>query len=104
MPSHEQWITDGARITDPNVLAMLRTHIEEVGPLIIEHRHFKGSAAPDRMIISEFEDLLSLLQDRASPGDSFFVWSFDEACRDENPICHGKVPDSEGRTPAGGAY
>jgi hypothetical protein len=44
--------------------------------------------------------------DRWGPGPNIhvWVWRFDSLCRNDNALTHGKVPDTDGRVPAGGAY
>ena len=44
------------------------------------------------------------LAEAVRPGDSLWLWRFDELCRDDNSLAHGKVPDDRGRVPKGGAY
>jgi len=102
--SAEQWTTDGLRITDSEVLSRLRTIIDDESPLIIEHRFYRGSRAPKRFVCDDFKDLENYLGKCAQPGDSFYVWRFAECCKDTLIVERGKVPDSSGRVPIGGAY
>jgi hypothetical protein len=46
----------------------------------------------------------NILAEAVRPGDSLWLWRFDELCRDDNSLAHGKVPDERGRVPKGGAY
>lgn len=102
--STDMWTTDGLRITDDDVMQRLRNILEQ-SALIIEHRFFLGGRAPHLFICEDPEELERYVLNEARPGDSFWIWSFELVCRDENPVIGGaKVPDSEGRVPKGGAY
>ena len=54
--------------------------------------------------MDSFEKLAEYLREQTRPGDSIYMWRYDELCRDDNALAAGKVPDAEGRTPARGAY
>lgn len=98
------WSTDGARITDPAVLERVRRVVDEEGPIIVEHRFYRGSAAPERRIFGDADDFRAYLDAHASAGDAIWVWSFAAVCGDDAALVHGKCPDDEGRVPARGAY
>src|SRR5580765_2361100 len=95
------WTIDGKRITDPGVLLQLRSVLEDESPLIVEHRFYRGASAPHRFVCDSFETLERYLATNARPGDHFWFWRYEDCCRDDNSIEHGKVPDSEGRVPSG---
>ncbi len=67
-------------------------------------RFFRGSRAPHRFVCDDFEELLEYILREGVPGDSFYFWRFVDCCSLDNADIKGKVPDSEGRTPIGGAY
>jgi hypothetical protein len=100
----DEWTVDGNRITDDDVLSRLRETIESESALIVEHRVYRGSRSPSRFICNEFESLERYLRENTQPGDSFYIWRFEDCCRDDNVAEAGKVPDSEGRIPRTGAY
>lgn len=72
-------------------------------PLIVEHRHYRGSSAPTRLFIEERDEWDAFLAGVA-PGDSVYVWELGQACRPDNTLVAAKAADSRGRTPRGGAY
>jgi len=96
------WVV-GASTTDVERLARLRSVLEE-SFVIVEHRFYFGSRAPHIFVVDNFDDLDAYLREKTRPGDSLWFWRYDELCRDDNPITHGKVPDARGLVPDGGAY
>ena len=100
----DEWVVDGARITDPEILERLKAIIENESPLIVEHRSYRGASAPPRLIFDSADAFEEYFRDRTRPGDSFYIWAFEACCTDERVIARGKVPDEEGRTPRGGSY
>ena len=81
---------------------VLRLTLEE-SFVIVEHR-FLGGPGPRVTVFSEFDELQQYLRQNARPGDSIWCWRYDQLCRDDNSLTHGKYPDAQGRTPRGGAY
>ncbi len=100
---NDDWSKAGANILSPDLLAKIRAALEQE-PLILEHWHYYGSRAPDRMIFEDYEDFLTYLKSHARPGDSFHIWGYAALCRDDNELVWGKYPDEKGRTPRRGAY
>ena len=101
--SDDQWTVAGSRITD-ELLHRLQSMIENESDLIVEHRFYRGGRAPHRFVCSDFSELARYLKTRAAAGDSFLFWRFEDCCRDDNSVESGKLPDSQGRVPTGGAY
>jgi hypothetical protein len=101
---NDEWTGEGVRITDPHELESLKYVLEEKSALIVEHRFYRGSRAPRRVVFERFEDLDRYIAGNGSPGDAFCFWSFEACCRDDNLLRSGKIPDANGRTPRGGAY
>ena len=100
----DEWSTSGpTNFLSPDVLARIKSELER-GPVIVEHWHYRGSRAPDRLVFEDFEDVVEYAQTKARPGDAFHVWAFAGLCRDENTLASGKIPDAQGRTPKRGAY
>ena len=93
----------GPSILAAETLAALRSALEET-PLIVEHRFYRGSRAPDRLVFDDYERLEAYLREQTRPGDSFWVWRYDLLCRDDNSLARGKVPDADGFVPARGPY
>jgi hypothetical protein len=92
----------------PNILAEdVLGHVAKVleqSPVIVEHWFYRGASAPERRVFDDMADLHVYLTEAARPGDKLWLWRFDELCRDDNALAHGKVPDERGRVPKGGAY
>lgn len=100
----ERWSCDRIRITDDEVKRRIRRITEEQSSVIVEHRCFRRGRAPRRFICDNYETFDEYLSKETSPGDSFYLWSFEDCCRDDNYSETGKVPDHSGRVPYGGAY
>lgn len=98
------WIADGDTITSREVLDRLRHVLDTESALIVEHRFYRGSSSPWRFVCEDVATLEEYLRTKARAGDSFYVWSFEDCCREDNTVGRGKIPDSEGRVPLGGAY
>ncbi len=98
----DNWQT-GQHILEETVLSELKTFLEST-PLIIEHWFYRGSSAPDRFVVDNYDDLKEHLEKHSKPGDAFYIWRFDLMCKEENTILQAKYPDEQGRVPKGGAY
>jgi hypothetical protein len=99
----DEWTVGGA-VLDDAALARLKKILDEESPVIVEHRFYRGSSEPHRLVVSDHDELVTYLRTRGQPGDSFWFWAFDRCCTDGNSAAHGKLPDAEGRVPIGGAY
>jgi hypothetical protein len=100
----DDWRSDGAKITDPNTLQIIRHCLGTDGPIIVEHWFYRGSRAPDRLIFNEAKDFEEYLNLHAFAGDAIHVWNYPDACRDDNELAHGKCPDDNGLVPKCGPY
>lgn len=87
----------------PDRQAMIREALEQTA-VIVEHWFYRGSRSPDRLVFDDFEELEEYLRTQARPGDAIHVWRYDELCRDDNSLTHGKYPDTDGKVPRRGAY
>lgn len=92
------------RINSPESLAAIQSCLESQGPIVVEHRFYRGACAPHRMVFDEFEKFAEYLNTQTFAGDSIWVWSFDAVCREDNSLTHGKCPDEHGEMPERGAY
>ena len=99
----DQWTLDESKQLGRH-LPHLRAVIENESALIVEHRFYKGARAPQRLIFDDFERLEAYIKVEAAPGDSFYVWKFEESCPSEGAFVAAKIPDAEGKVPLGGAY
>ena len=75
----------------------------ESGVLIVEHWHYRGSRAPTRLFVDDLDEWQEFVS-RVIPGDAVYVWEFGKLCRVDNALLAAKAPDTQGRTPQGGAY
>ncbi|MEO8840183.1 MAG: hypothetical protein ABI704_01345 [Kofleriaceae bacterium] len=97
------WSMDGPNILSPEQLRKIELALEH-SFVILEHRFYNGSRAPAVTVFDDFKVLDEYLRANARPGDSIWCWRYEELCRDDNSLAHGKMPDEQGRTPRGGAY
>lgn len=104
MSEADDWSVDGRNILTPDRLEAIRRVLEDVGPVIIEHGHYRRARSRTRLIFEDYEKFTEYLATRAGPGDAFWVWDFFACCRDDNSLANGKYPDAGGRVPKGGAY
>jgi len=100
----DEWTPDGRVILSDENLDAIRKTLEDVGAVIVEHRFYRGSRSPDRFVFDDFDDFLEYVNGRSRPGDAFYIWSFEELCKDENTLAHGKYPDADGCVPKRGSY
>jgi len=100
----DEWSSEGKRITDESALSRVRQVLEEESPLIIEHRFYRGASAPHRFVCDDAEKFESYLREKTKAGDSFWLWRYQDLCKDDNVFERGKIPDAAGRVPLGGAY
>jgi uncharacterized SAM-dependent methyltransferase len=103
MTATDDWSNSGANILAPELLTEIRNLLERQ-PVILEHRLYRGSSAPLRLIFDEYEDFLNHLKSHARPDDRVLIWGYSDLCRDDNELVDAKYPDPMGRTPRGGAY
>jgi hypothetical protein len=100
----DRWTTEGPKIDAPENLEAVRRVLEEQGPVIVEHWHYRGSRAPDRLVFDEYEEFARYLEQQCVAGDAVHVWDYAALCRDDNHLVYGKCPDENGQVPRGGAY
>jgi hypothetical protein len=100
----DEWVSDGHKILSAENLERIRKTLEDEGPIIVEHRFYRGSRLPDRLIFDDLDDFTRYVQTHARSGDAFHVWSFASVCKDENVIASGKYPDEDGCVPKKGTY
>lgn len=98
------WSVNGNKTNDPAALDAIRQCLDKEGPIIVEHMHYRGSRAPDRLVFDDIDDFTSYLDINAIAGDAIHVWSFGAVCRDDNELVGGKCPDENGMIPKRGAY
>ena len=99
----DRWGTEAPSVVASERLAAIKKAFEH-SAIIVEHRFYRGSCAPDHMVFEDYEDFEEYLRTRVRPGDSLWFWRYNELCRDDNCLTHGKYPDADGMVPSGGAY
>lgn len=102
--TRQGWTLDGPNILSPEIVKVVEQTLLRRGSIIVEHRIMNGGGNPYKLVFDDLEDFMDHLKEHAKPGDHILVWCYDELCRNDNFITRGKMPDSEGRTPIGGAY
>jgi hypothetical protein len=103
MTATDEWTKAGVSILATESLEKIRRVLDEQ-PIIVEHRFFRSSSSPSRLIFDEYEDFFDYVKSQARAGDHFLIWAYSELCRNDNSVAHGKYPDGLGRVPLGGAY
>ena len=64
MSEADHWSMAGANIFAPDLLDRIRDIVKQQ-PIIVEHRLYRSSSAPIRLIFDEYEDFLNHLRSRA---------------------------------------
>jgi hypothetical protein len=90
-------------VLNGEAMAAVRAALEET-PVIVEHRFYRGSRAPERLVFDDIEAFEKHVHLNTGAGDSIWVWRFSDLCRDDNAVVWGKVPDQGDRVPKSGAY
>ena len=99
----DNWGTDAPSVLAPERLAAIKQALQG-SAIIVEHRFYRGSCAPDSLVFDDYDDFEEYLRTKVSAGDSLWFWRYADLCRDDNCVTHGKYPDTDGRVPSGGAY
>lgn len=100
----DEWTQEGRKINTEANLALIRHTLEEKGPIILEHRFYRNASAPDRLVFDDFENFTEYLESHGFAGDSLYIWSFADVCREDNTLANAKCPDDNGYVPLRGAY
>ena len=99
----DNWNENGQKILSEKNLNQIKEKLER-GPIIVQHCFYRGGSCPRIYGFDDLEEFEEHLKDFSIPGDYFEVWSFNDVCKDENIIASGKLPDTDGCVPQGGAY
>jgi hypothetical protein len=73
----DDWTAEGSSINSDGKLDAIRREIEERGPVILEHRHHRGSSAPTRLVFDDYDALCRYLEREAFAGDALYLWAFE---------------------------
>jgi hypothetical protein len=98
------WNSEGSKITAPDKLEAVRHNLENQGPVIVEHWHYRGGSAPTRLIFDDYDEFIRWLHEETFAGDAIDVWSWANVCKWDLRLAEGKCPDEEGLVPRKGAY
>ena len=94
------WTTDGESILAPDTLDKIRHHLENVGYLVVMHKHWCSGCAPSALGFDDFDKFTEYLDAEAKPGDKILIWPWP----DGKPMFEKKYPNDKGQFPVGGAY
>lgn len=97
------WSSTGRKIDSPETLRLIRTVLEDEGPILVEHWYYRGSTAPARIVFNDYDEFAKYLGS-TSAGDAIHIWSLARLCTSENELASGKCPDENGEVPLRGAY
>jgi len=97
------WGHESPSILAPERLAAIKQAFEG-SALIVEHRILFGGRAAESFVFDDYEDFENYLLAKVRPGDALWFWRYNDLCRNDNAVAHGKYPNSDGQTPNGGAY
>jgi hypothetical protein len=98
----DEWLK-GISILSVEVLEQIKDELE-YSPIIVEHWHYRGSRAPSRIIIDDYDDFVEYITNNAVAGDAFHIWNYAKLCKDDNVLVSKKYPDNNGLVPKKGAY
>jgi hypothetical protein len=100
----DDWTTEGSSIDADGKLEAIRRELEDRGPVILEHRQYRGSSAPTRLVFDNYDELCRYLETEAFAGDSLYVWAYGDVCTLDLALVTGKCPAEDGTVSRGGAY
>ncbi len=100
----DEWTRDGQKISDPAVFGLMSKALSQDRILLVEHRHYRGARAPDRVVVTDVNQFSAYLMENAIAGDAVHVFDITTALEDGKEIAHGKCPDEHDEVPKKGAY
>ena len=96
-------MTDRDSILSDLNLTAVRNHLASRGYVAVLHWHRFGASHPTPLAFAEFSDFFDYLKNSTRTGDAIDVWAFPDG-DSKARIAQGKIPDSDGNVPLGGAY
>lgn len=99
----DNWTEEGSKILSEGNIEKIQAILTK-GPIVVLHWFYRGASCPRVYGFDDFEEFDEHLKERALPGDAFDIWSFSEVCTQEKIIAAGKLHDTDGCVPSGGAY
>jgi hypothetical protein len=100
----DEWTLDGEKISAPEKLASIKKVLEEIGPVLMQHKFLRGARGPHEVVFDDYEEFIAYLSEHARAGDKISVWSHWPFMRDTPPLARGKCPAEDGAVPKHGAY
>lgn len=100
----DDWRTDGPKINDSAQLQKMRLELDQRGPILLKHWHYRGAASPTHVAFDDYDSLVEYFEKHARPGDAFDAWALTELCDGIGSLAAGKYPDVDGCVPSRGAY
>jgi len=97
------WTSAGRKINSQENLDLVRHTLENEGPVLVEHWHYRGSRAPTRLIFEDYEEFATYLNGTFA-GDAIHIWNLARVCTEANELVSGKCPNENGEVPERGAY
>ena len=91
-------------ISDSETLSAVSKAFTDGKLLLLEHRHYRGSCGPDRVVLNDYDCFVNYLKTNAAAGDAIHVFDITAALEDGKQFVQGKCPDERGEVPKGGAY
>ena len=85
----------GEKITSPEKLAAIKQVLEKDGPVVLEHKLFRGARSPHVAVFGDYEELMDYLGEHARGGDKIRVWSLWPCMRDTAQL--PRVPEADAR-------
>jgi hypothetical protein len=84
---------EGEKITSPEKLAAIKLVLEKDGPVVLEHKFFRGARSPHVAVFDDYEELMDYLVEHARTGDKIRVWSLWPFMRDTAQL--PRVPEAD---------
>ncbi|MFB9900487.1 hypothetical protein, partial [Cerasicoccus arenae] len=99
----DNWTPNGVKILSDENIEKIKDKLSK-GPIIVQHCFYRGASCPRIYGFDDFEEFEEHLKEYSIPGDYFDVWSFNDVCKEDQIVANGKLHDTDGCVPQGGAY
>src|SRR5687768_4728898 len=102
--AEDDWLEDAHPKIDDELISKLQQIIRDESAVIVEHKHYRGSRAPDRFVFDDPDALSRYVTESIRAGDVVYVWKFETVCTDDDMHTYAKMPDADGKVPVKGYY
>jgi len=99
----DDWTRTGPVVTSTENDEAIRVLLDR-GPIIVEHKFYRGGSSPHRLVFDDYEDYKAYLGETGRAGDVLTIWGWEDVCTDEAKAVYGKCSDDDGYTPTKGPY